>query len=693
MSEFRREQRLEALLRALGRIDVPAALTGRVIDRLHVTDPAPTARFAWLRTALVAAGGVVAVALLTAVLPLVVPPPAGTLTPSQSVSGSDAHPTATASTLSPSTSMPTEGPPRTIEPSEFEFVRWLEEDVPVVIEPGSTTVIGSTGGDALALVLDRVELDGLEWLRVQLGRGNAQTHLVNGWVALEAEVERGGSIVRIGPVYQPTAVNCPDQITVTQLDGMHPGQALRCFGREPLSFSPVLVRDEGAEERELVAGKPEWLAIASELVMYDAEGVALTGSIRIHVDPESGVEVPLGQWLEVQGSFDHPASSSCQRDSELPEFALANRDEAELWCRERFVVSAARVLPPAEQPTYPPQYTPGPKPSGTIEVESREVRAPIPARYYPSAVWTGSEVIVWGGVELLFAGDQYLRSDGAAYMPDSDSWRRIAAAPLDGRHGHLAVWTGTEMLIWGGDKAGGQAPDGAAYDPAADTWRRIADSPLKWGPSGGVWTGTEWVIASTTEAGTVEVAAYSPSANTWRSLPSVAAGFGLGNQLAWFGNELILRDSGTGMHRLSPEAAAWEPVADPPEGSPWDTVAIGERIIGIAVRNQYQPDGDSYSWGFLTEWQASTDTWATLPMPPTNLYNGQLVAAGSRAIVLGAGVAYDTESSTWLAVPSLSIDRLGSAAVWTGDELFVWGGGRGAPFDPQEEGVVLVPRW
>jgi hypothetical protein len=65
-----------------------------------------------------------------------------------------------------------------------------------------------------------------------------------------------------------------------------------------------------------------------------------------------------------------------------------------------------------------------------------------------TAVWTGSEMIVWGGDTCLVGCDV---NTGGRYNPSTDSWTAtsIANAP-DGRHYHMAVWTGTEMIVWGG---------------------------------------------------------------------------------------------------------------------------------------------------------------------------------------------------------------------------------------------------
>src|ERR1051325_2095279 len=79
--------------------------------------------------------------------------------------------------------------------------------------------------------------------------------------------------------------------------------------------------------------------------------------------------------------------------------------------------------------------------------DSWERRAPVPgARAAHSAVWTGREMIVWGG-----GIDGSFLNTGARYLPVTDSWR---ATSLDNtpapRWVHAAVWTGREMSLCGG---------------------------------------------------------------------------------------------------------------------------------------------------------------------------------------------------------------------------------------------------
>jgi len=64
------------------------------------------------------------------------------------------------------------------------------------------------------------------------------------------------------------------------------------------------------------------------------------------------------------------------------------------------------------------------------------------------AVCTGTEMIVWGGTDggFLNSGGRY---DPAAN--EVNSWENLSStgAP-SARYSHTAVWNGSEVLIWGG---------------------------------------------------------------------------------------------------------------------------------------------------------------------------------------------------------------------------------------------------
>ena len=85
-------------------------------------------------------------------------------------------------------------------------------------------------------------------------------------------------------------------------------------------------------------------------------------------------------------------------------------------------------------------------PSTDSWTDSSTTNAPT-QRYEHTAVWTGSEMIVWGGTGS--AGPYF--NTGGRYNPNTDSWTTTSAISVpDARRSHTAVWTGSEMIVWGG---------------------------------------------------------------------------------------------------------------------------------------------------------------------------------------------------------------------------------------------------
>ncbi|MGZ5021912.1 MAG: Kelch repeat-containing protein, partial [Chthoniobacterales bacterium] len=138
------------------------------------------------------------------------------------------------------------------------------------------------------------------------------------------------------------------------------------------------------------------------------------------------------------------------------------------------------------------------------------------ARYGHTAVWTGAEMIVWGG--LSEATGQARRSDGGRYNPATNTWLPIAASTLSARNEHTAVWTGSVMIIWGGQDASGFTSNGSRYDPVANSWTNTAAAGI---PArslhSAVWTGSRMLIfGGVTAAGrTRDGSRYNPTNNAW----------------------------------------------------------------------------------------------------------------------------------------------------------------------------------
>lgn len=111
------------------------------------------------------------------------------------------------------------------------------------------------------------------------------------------------------------------------------------------------------------------------------------------------------------------------------------------------------------------------------------------ARAEHSAIWNGSEMIVWSGHSQ--SGNPV--NNGARYNPSTNSWSNITTtnAPA-GRILSAAVWSGTEMIVWGGSglRIGGR------YNPATDFWIATCDinAPVARIYLTAVWTGSEMIV-------------------------------------------------------------------------------------------------------------------------------------------------------------------------------------------------------
>src|SRR5437667_74463 len=111
-----------------------------------------------------------------------------------------------------------------------------------------------------------------------------------------------------------------------------------------------------------------------------------------------------------------------------------------------------------------------------------------------AAVWTGSELIIWGG----FNGTVELNT-GGRYNPITDHWTATTttSAPF-ARGNHTAVWTGSEMIIWGGFGCGGNCDlnSGGRYNPSRDSWiaTSLNNAPSPRDSQTAVWTGSEVIV-------------------------------------------------------------------------------------------------------------------------------------------------------------------------------------------------------
>jgi hypothetical protein len=163
------------------------------------------------------------------------------------------------------------------------------------------------------------------------------------------------------------------------------------------------------------------------------------------------------------------------------------------------------------------------------------VGKPVPGEHRgsPAVVWTGDEVVVWGGGITRSDPDEPESQrglsvrDGYAYNPATNRWRTVPAAPI-GASGSIGVWTGEQVLVWGGTSTRNQGAEhyaqtqGASWDPRTGDWTLIPAAPTKnipWYDLTGAWTGRELVVVTGNGTQAGQGAAFDPATWTWRAVP------------------------------------------------------------------------------------------------------------------------------------------------------------------------------
>ena len=361
-------------------------------------------------------------------------------------------------------------------------------------------------------------------------------------------------------------------------------------------------------------------------------------------------------------------------------------------------------------------------------------------RAYATAVWTGSKMIVWGGFSS--SGSRWLNS-GGVYDPVDDLWAvtSTGSAP-SGRSYHTAVWTGSKMIVWGGDSNGWFNNDGALYDPVANSWAAMTatSSPSGRTKQTAVWTGSHMILwgglryegenATALDSGGIYTPPASSTTNSWTDTVALNAPLSRwGQSTVWTGSKMIVWAGYRGGAAYLNDGGQYDPVANS-----WSSILASiantpsARTLGaviwtgskMIVWGGYGADGNDIQDG--GQYDPVANTWSSiassLANSPAKRRNHTAVWTGSKMIVWGGydldgitgstyyndGGRYDPRTNTWDATPlSLTYAPSGRhyhTAIWTGSQMIVWGGqnggssfglGNGGRYDPVANTWSPVP--
>jgi N-acetylneuraminic acid mutarotase len=270
------------------------------------------------------------------------------------------------------------------------------------------------------------------------------------------------------------------------------------------------------------------------------------------------------------------------------------------------------------------------------------------ARGSQSTVWTGSEIIIWGGAN---SGAQLLNT-GGRYNPITDSWTATSTSNTPvARADHTAVWTGSEMVIWGGFGCGGNCNlnSGGRYNSSTDSWTTtsIVNAPtVRWDHTA-VWTGSEMIVwGGSDDMNYLHTGGrYSPATDSW--MPTGISNVPLGritNTAVWSGSEMIV----------------------------WG--GVDETFNDCNTGGRYNPSTDSWLATNLSNAPSPRDSHtAVLTGTEMIVWGGAFCCPG---ISLNTGGRYNLGTDNWrpTSTANAPMARQYHSAVWTGTEMVVWGG-------------------
>jgi N-acetylneuraminic acid mutarotase len=266
------------------------------------------------------------------------------------------------------------------------------------------------------------------------------------------------------------------------------------------------------------------------------------------------------------------------------------------------------------------------------------------ARESQTAVWTGSEMIVWGGSYFDGSNHFYLNT-GGQYNPATDSWVATSTTGVpSGRTNHTAVWTSSEMIVWGGNDGDNYLNTGGRYNPSTDSWTPTStnNAPSERRTHTAVWTGSQMIIwGGENLSRLITGGKYNPGTNSWTATNTIDAPSGaIGHTAAWTGSEMIVW-GGVGFRgNLTNTGGRYTPITDS-----WASTSTTNAPSGRANHTATWTGSEMIVWGgdaFGSPWNTGGRYCAQPPSALGNISTRAFVQTGDN-VMIGGFIVQGTE--------------------------------------------------
>ncbi len=325
-------------------------------------------------------------------------------------------------------------------------------------------------------------------------------------------------------------------------------------------------------------------------------------------------------------------------------------------------------------------------------------------RYWHTAIWTGNEMIIWGG-----SNSSSSLNSGGRYDPSNDTWQATFTGVdvPSARYNHTTIWdtANNQMIVWGGYNGSSRLATGGRYDPITNSWQATSFGPSSRAYHTAIWDSTNnqmiiWGGESAPGDYLNTGGRYDPMTDSWQttSIGNNVPSARYNHTTVWDNetNQMIVWGGIDGSRintggRYNPASDSWQTTdtgANVPSGrhihtAIWDNtnnqmiIWGGDEGSGLAnTGGRYNPIADSWQTMSMTNTPSGrynqTSIWDTAN-------NQMIIWGGYDGAITNTGGRYDPSADSWQTtsignnVPSA---RTSHTSIWddVNNEMIVWGG-------------------